>query len=315
MQISIIIPTKNRREDLLVTLRSIIQQSRPPEEVVIIDQSQESCKEEILKLFEDSSSKSGLIYIWDKDIKGPVPARALGFKKSSGEIVFFLDDDITLERDAVENLLCTYDTNPVLGGIGAVSTDMAGKNLLGLIAKSLFSCGPFSFKKNGWFFTAWIPHYFHNRLTTPYPSRWLFGGIMSFKRNVVEEIGFDSQLTGHVFMGDIDFTFRASERYNLVIDPRVKGFHRGGMVALYNVRGDYEKRVSGNWYFFGKHIKKNPLNNLFFVWSLFGSLLVALAMSLRYGSLDPLQGFLNGMRKGAAQYRKFFRRPFCKKNL
>lgn len=315
MQISIIIPTKNRKEDLLITLRSIMQQSCPPKEIIIIDQSQGSCKEEILKLFEDNGSKSGLIYIWDKNIKGPVAARSLGYKKSSGEIVFFLDDDITLEGDALKNLLRTYDTNPALEGIGGINTDVADKNLLWLIAKSLFTCGPFSLKKEGWFFTGWVPHYFHNRLTTPQPSRWLLGGIMSFKRGVVEEIGFDNQLTGHVLMGDTDFTFRASERYKLVIDPKVKGFHRGGMVALYNMKGDHEKRVSGEWYFFGKNVKKNPLNNLFFAWRLFGSLLVALAISLRYGSLEPLHGFLNGMLIGAAQYRKFFGRSFCEKDL
>ena len=138
---------------------------------------------------------------------------------------------------------------------------------------------------------------------------------MSFRRHVVEEVGFDKQLVGHVFMDDIDFTFRASKKYPLAIDPGVKGYHRGGMVALYNRKEDHEKRVSGEWYFFGKHVKKNLLNNFFFAWRLFGSLLVALAISLRYGSLDPLRGFLNGMRIGATQYRKFFRRSFCEKNL
>ncbi|MDI6761042.1 MAG: glycosyltransferase [Candidatus Brocadiaceae bacterium] len=304
MRISVIIPTKNRREDLLITLHAIIQQSCPPEEIVIVDQSQKDCKEEILELFRVNGSKLDLIYVWDKDITSLVEARTTGFNKSKCEIVFFVDDDITLEKNCIENLLQSYDVNPQLGGVGGAYTNMENMNLFWLLGKSLFTCGPFSLKKGGWFFTGWMAHYFHNRLTKPWPSRWFIGGMMSFKRHVVEEIGFDKQLVGHVFMDDRDFTFRASKKYPLAIDPKVKGYHRGGMVALYNMREDHEKRVSGEWYFFRKNIDNTPLNTLFFLWRMFGSLLVALLESIHHGSLDPLRGFLMGMQAGASWCRK-----------
>jgi GT2 family glycosyltransferase len=303
VHISIIIPTKNRKEDLLITLRSVIQQSCPPEEVVVIDQSQESCREGVLELFKTSGNKLDLIYLWDKEIPGLAEARALGVKKSGGEIVFFLDDDITLDRNCIENLLKTYEENPHLGGIGGVDTSWANKSLWLLLAKSIFTCGPLTGRRGGWFFTGWLPHYFHNRLTTPYPSWWLLGGIMSFKKHVVEEIGFDKQLVGHVFMDDVDLTFRASKKYCLVIDPKVRGYHRGGMVAHYNTKENYEKRISGEWYFFKKNIEKTPLNILLFLWSFLGRLLGALFVSLAQGTLDPLRGFLRGMSVGARRYR------------
>lgn len=136
---------------------------------------------------------------------------------------------------------------------------------------------------------------------------------MSFKRCVVEEIGFNKEPVAHGFVDIIDFTFRASEKYCLVIDPKVKGYHRGGKVALYNIKENYEKRISGNWYFFIKHIEKTPLNIFFFIWTHFGRLLETLAACLLNGSLDPLRGFLAGMKIGATQYRKaFFRRGATK---
>lgn len=306
MRISVIIPTKNRQKDLVITLRSLMQQSRPAEEVVIIDQSLESCKKEILELFKADGNKSDLIYLWDKDISGLTEARTTGYKKSRGEIVFFVDDDITLETNCIENLLRTYDENPHIGGIGGVDTSWRNKSLLLLLIRTVFTCGPFSGKRGGWFFTDWIPHYFHNRLTRPFPSWWLLGGMMSFRRHVLEEIGFDEQLHGHNFIGPVDLTFRASEKYYLVIAPGVKGYHRGGLVALYNMKEDYEKRVSGDWYFFKKNIKKTPLNILLFAWSHFGRFLGTIAASLFHGSLDPLRGYLAGMKIGAKQYRKAF---------
>lgn len=42
--ISILMPTKDRIEELLETLDSITGQEHPPEEVVIIDQSAEDCE-------------------------------------------------------------------------------------------------------------------------------------------------------------------------------------------------------------------------------------------------------------------------------
>lgn len=306
MRISVIIPTKNRKEDLLVTLRSIIQQSCPPEEVVIVDQSQESCKEEILELSRANGNEPDLIYLWNRDISGLTEARAVGFKKSSGEIVFFLDDDITLDRNCIKNLLQTYQENPHLGGIGGVDTSCKERNLFWLLLSSLFSCGPFALRKGGWLFTGWVPHYYHSKLTALYPSRWFLGGIMSFKRHVVEEVGFDEQLVGHGFADSKDFTFRASKEHCLVIDPKVKGYHRGGTVALYNMRQDHEKRVLGEWFFFRKNIKSTPMNTLFFAWRLLGSLLTALTASLLHSSLDPLRGFFSGIRIGATRYGKVF---------
>ncbi|HHT9118160.1 MAG TPA: hypothetical protein ACFYD1_05980, partial [Candidatus Hypogeohydataceae bacterium YC38] len=116
----------------------------------------------------------------------------------------------------------------------------------------------------------------------------------------------DKQLAGHVFMDDIDFTFRASGKYPLAIAPTVKGYHRGGKVALYNVKEDYEKRISGDWYFFGKHIKKTPLNILFFMWSHLGRFSGTIVASLLCGSLDPWRGYLAGTKIGAKQYRDTF---------
>jgi len=308
VRISVIIPTKNRKEDLLTTLRSIIQQTHGPEEVIIIDQSEEDCKEDILGLFKTARDKPDLTYVWDKSISGLTEARAKGFKESRGEVVFFIDDDITLEKDCIKNLVQTYQANPHLGGIGGVDTSWKDKSLFWLLVGSLFSCGPFALRKGGWFFTGWIPHYFHNRLTAPYPSRWLLGGLMSFRRQVVEDIGFDEQLAGHGFADGKDLTFRASERYSLALDPTVKCYHRGGTVALYNLKQDHEKRVSGEWYFFRKNIDNTPLNTLFFIWRMFGSLLVALLESIHYGSLDPLRGFWTGTQAGAVQCRKVFPR-------
>lgn len=292
MTLSVVIPTKDREEDLLITMQSLLCQTRLPDEVIIIDQSQKDCEGEILKLMQDSPVK--LKYLLDRQISGQTEARARGLKEAKGDIVFFLDDDITLDKHCIENLLQTYKENPHLGGICAVDTATENMGLLRLLMTSLFTCGPFSGKKGGWFYTDLLVHRFHKRLRGLYYTWAFLGGFMSFRRQVVEEIGFDERLKGQVFAEDIDLAFRVSEKYPLALAPGVKVLHREGK-ALYSPRWALERRVLARWYFFAKNVDKTPINILCFFWALIGLLISATVSAAASRSLDPLRGFLSAV--------------------
>ena len=102
MQISLIIPTKNRRKELIKLLDSILFQTRKPKEVFVIDQSS-SCgltKNEINRY----KNELNLNYIYDPGIKGLVEAKMLGVRLSVCEIISFLDDDLSLEENYFEEI-------------------------------------------------------------------------------------------------------------------------------------------------------------------------------------------------------------------
>ena len=98
LTVSMIIPTKNRPGELLQTLQSIAVQARLPDELIIIDQSAVNIEEEIQRLV-GSCPGLTLKYRWMPEVAGVVQARIRGVGEATSDVVFFVDDDITLETE------------------------------------------------------------------------------------------------------------------------------------------------------------------------------------------------------------------------
>ena len=70
MTVSVIIPTKNRFQDLMKAIDSISKQSRPPEQLVLVDQSAEPIPESILASFRGRlPTSSELKYVYNTENK------------------------------------------------------------------------------------------------------------------------------------------------------------------------------------------------------------------------------------------------------
>ena len=93
MKLSVIIPTKNRESDLISLINSLLVQSKVPDELIVIDQSDISSCEKLITNKWSAMENSKLKYIHDTSIKGLVEAKWVGSKLASSEIICFLDDD------------------------------------------------------------------------------------------------------------------------------------------------------------------------------------------------------------------------------
>src|SRR6266849_2510235 len=98
--VSVIIPTKNRAQDLQRTISTLLAQTRMVDELIIVDQSQTQ-----------SAIDAGslrLKHVYNPRITGLCQARNQGMKQATGDIWLFLDDDVLLEPDFIQNLLAAY---------------------------------------------------------------------------------------------------------------------------------------------------------------------------------------------------------------
>ena len=86
MKISAVIPTKNREIDLVKAVVSVYNQTKIPEELIIIDQSDNSESYNSVKSL-TKPSKLKLIYIHEKKIKGLVEAKDYSLRFVKNEIV------------------------------------------------------------------------------------------------------------------------------------------------------------------------------------------------------------------------------------
>ncbi|MEW6680873.1 MAG: glycosyltransferase family A protein [bacterium] len=104
MDISIVIPTYNRKERLKQCLESIFKQDYLQEdfEIIVIDDGSSDGTEEMLK--ELSKEQSNLRYFLQSH-KGPAAARNLGIKEARGEIIGFTDNDCVLNLEWVRKMV------------------------------------------------------------------------------------------------------------------------------------------------------------------------------------------------------------------
>jgi glycosyltransferase involved in cell wall biosynthesis len=84
-RISVIIPTRGRHHFLKQAIDSVLAQSKPAAEIIVVDDGV-GAKEAVGHLHP-------AITVLDNQERGPVPARNMGVAHATGDIICFLDDD------------------------------------------------------------------------------------------------------------------------------------------------------------------------------------------------------------------------------
>ena len=113
MDISVIIPTLNRYSDLKSTLSDLFAQNFKNFEVIVIDQSDRKSFSEI-----ECFKECRLVYLESKE-KSASLARNIGIRKSKGEVLLFVDDDVIIkDKDFLSKHYRHYRDLNVPGVIG-----------------------------------------------------------------------------------------------------------------------------------------------------------------------------------------------------
>lgn len=121
--ITAVIPTRNRPGDLVKAVESIIRQKRPPEELIVVDQSEGNESAELIKPRFAAESPIKLLYIHDPDISGLVEAKKVASEVTLQDIVCFLEDDVVLEDGYLQNIEAGFDINSDMLGCSGVITN------------------------------------------------------------------------------------------------------------------------------------------------------------------------------------------------
>jgi glycosyltransferase involved in cell wall biosynthesis len=235
--ISVIICTYNRSASLRATLDSFQKMRGAGEltwEVVVVDNY---CHDDTEAVVEEYQRVVGfpLRYVQERT-QGLSHARNRGIAAARGDILAFIDDDVTVDAEWLSQLRVTYDRCDCVGVGGKIVS-------LWTVAKPawLQEDGPYPIMKA-------IVNFDHGdqrcRLTSP-----PFGANMSFRRRAFEDYGlFRTDLGrrgGELFCGeDTEFGRRLLQHDEPIIyDPRVVVYHR---VADERLTPKYFRR----WYFY-----------------------------------------------------------------
>ena len=117
--VSVVICTRNRRKALERCVDSIVNQSCQPQEIIIVDDaSGKKTKEVINKTVNNCEIPTKLIV--NEKRMGPPASRNRGIKAAKCDIVAFLDDDCSADKNWLEELSKYYKYESIVGVGGPV---------------------------------------------------------------------------------------------------------------------------------------------------------------------------------------------------
>jgi GT2 family glycosyltransferase len=215
VKISVIIPTKNRPVDLLATVRAVISQTPPPDELVIVDQTSGNLSEASVRSLLKVAAAVRLIYIWDPKINGLPMARNAGFAACSGEIICYLDDDTSPAPAYLLEVTRAFEAFPEWDGMCGRITETENPSRVRAAASALFRIGLFKDDRPSF-----------ARRTGPAGVRLLPGAACSFRRRVLERFSFDETMTGYALGEDVEFCLRAGSEFRFGVYPGAGVVHR-----------------------------------------------------------------------------------------
>lgn len=189
-------------------LSSLAAQSRRPDQIIIVDGGDAALDGVVARY-------ASLPIMHIKAETSLTEARNLGMKSLGPDIryVAYLDDDIVFQEGALEAMEAFWSSAaPDVGGAGFNITNEATKRW-GNVLKWPFLL---DHKKSG----AVLRSGFHSSYcpaATTHEVQWLYGGATSWRRAVLEQFKFDEWYEGYGYMEDVDFSYRVSGAYRLVV--------------------------------------------------------------------------------------------------
>lgn len=292
MDISIIICTKDRTKDLAKFLDSLGNQTRMPDELIIVDASQ---KNNTILMLEQKSDQLSFDVIYKKTSPGSARQRNIGFSLSRGKFLFFFDDDVVLDSEYIRTIIDTfikYKEKNLGGMTGRITNIKQSPKAWERIFFKLFfltDLGKGKIKLSG-FPSVKIDE-------KPAYVEFLTGCNMVYKSEVFSKFLFDEALTGYSYMEDVDLSFRVGKKYLLYYQPRAKLKHYSTSYKTYDSRTLRKMMIQNHRYLFKKNQKHDLIHIYCHLLSIIGVFIynVFIQRDLRAG-LGIIEGLINPKR-------------------
>lgn len=141
-KVSVVIPVRNRMENLKNLIKSLLRQtlSKKDFEIIVVDYGGDDKTESMLEKFRDKRIR--YIYVPEKGVWNLPRARNVGIRNSFGELVFCIDGDMKLDPDVLEKVYLDFEKREK-DGKQRVLYQIPRREILKNGEIKLYSAGPF----------------------------------------------------------------------------------------------------------------------------------------------------------------------------
>jgi len=313
--ISVVIPTYNREKCLLDTIHSLLQQTYPNFEIIVIDQSEVMSleKKKLIREYSPAALRQGqgpvaeLVEAKDRapemqklrffhiHERGRSLAKNYGILQAKGELVLFCDDDILVDAGFLETHANIYSIDPLIAAASCRLVEngdpenVAVESPLRTTSYGKLVNKPWSTKSG-------------------YVSS-LNGGNMSFKKEVLEKVGFfEEYFEGTSMVEEPDMAYRIIQsgyRVYFCANTTVQHFpqHNGNVAYMKQKRAEWFYYYFFNLVMFYAKYKRTFNLPVVFIYALLVCTKHIIIHKMSISSYGKMwKGYFGGLKKGKLIY-------------
>jgi GT2 family glycosyltransferase len=243
--LSLIVCTYRRPGPVRRLLESLAEQSRRPDEVLVVDASPDRETEEAVR----SVGQPWVIYdrVPDEE-RGLTRQRNRGVARARGELIAFLDDDTVPAPGYFEEIAACFERHPDAVGVGGyIDNEVSWRRVREGAPPAplgVFRIGEWERREDfrwrlrkalglaGSLPPGRMPASGHPRATgfvppdgEDHPVEFLMGGAAAWRRRLLEKVGFSPWFEGYGLYEDLDFCLRAGREGSLYLCTRARLAH------------------------------------------------------------------------------------------
>ena len=284
MKLSAVIATANRADQLEEAFNTFTTQSRPFDEIIITDASSSNDSKQLVEKW---SAQLPLVYIPCLVLSAAVQ-RDIGVKACSGDIIYFLDDDVLLEEQYVVEIAHLFENDPEekIGGVsGTIVNQIYGKPSRITHLYYSFLAG----EKSGSYAGRVIGPGINLLPADEGPDikrvEWMPTVVCAYRRNVIQSMGgFGDFFKGYSMCEDVYLSTRVAQHWQLVNTRKARLFHKDlGGKSHRDWREIGKMSVINRWMVVRDVLYQDTVLNKF-----------KLGVSLLYGWISVLRNVITG---------------------
>jgi glycosyltransferase involved in cell wall biosynthesis len=216
--ISAIIATRNREGSLSRALESLLSQDFLPQDLVVIDGSNDDATKAIVEKFAGQVGPSVMVRHIRADVVGAAAQRNQGVSFSTQNAIWFFDDDVVFEPNCLERLWSALQSDPQLGGVNAMITNQT-YGTPGAVSRFMYRLmnGKRESSYAGRIIGPAINLLPEDRDVLPevVPVEWLNTTCTMYRREALPDPPFLTQFTGYSLMEDLALSLEVGKRWKL----------------------------------------------------------------------------------------------------
>lgn len=295
LRISVIICTRNRPDCIPNCLMSLARQTALIDELIIIDSSDTPLIG--LESFNSSFNKTlfsqtDLMYRHTKP--GLTYQRNFGIGMAHGDVIYFFDDDVTLDATYIKEMQRVFAGHPQYkGGMGTITNVPPYTRNFNYIMRALFLI-----QRNyasGMFTSSGMPT--HPYGLTLFKNIHVIGGCgFAYRAEIFNTHRFDENLVRYAYMEDCDFSKRVAREYKIFFNPYAKLIHHKSPLAREKLL-DFRAMLTCHYtyLFFKNFYAEKKIRIIPYLWSMCGLLIECIYSTIKQRNCAYMYGYWRGI--------------------